>query len=160
MLRVIFVHALFHSTMVTFPVSESAIKDSLSSIFRALSCSSLQSSQPDVSSISALRPNSKKVAPAPLLALETPIIDAAVTPEPPPLTNQISSDSSGLISSTKSSAKQTKVHLRPSLSIPISTSPPALNISFSMISAAVSPSMINSGCRSKARQRRFSLSNA
>ena len=160
MLLVNLVQALFHSTIVTFPLSESEIIDSRSSIFLVLSCSSLQSSQVEVSSSSLLLPSSKNVAEAPWLAFETPIIEAAVTPEPPPLTIQMSSDLRGFTSSTMSSAKQTNVHLRPSLSIPISTSPPELNISFSISSAAASASIINSGCKSKARHLRFLRSNA
>ena len=160
MLLVSLVQALFHSTMVILPLSDSATKVSRNSILRALSCSSDQSSHEDVSSARLLRPSNRNVAPAPWLAFATPMIDAAVTPEPPPLTNQTSSDSRGSVSSTRSSAKQTSVHLRPSLSIPISTSPPALNISFSIISAAAAASMISSGCKSNALHLRFSRSNA
>ena len=92
MLLVNFIHALFHSTIVTLPLSDSAISDSLSAIFLELSCSSDQSSHCEVSSTSPLRPSNRKVAPAFLLAFATPMIDAAVTPEPPPLTSHTSSD--------------------------------------------------------------------
>ena len=43
----------------------------------------------------------RNVAPAPWLAFATPAVDAAFS-EPPSLTNQTSSDSRGLVSSTRS----------------------------------------------------------
>ena len=160
LLLVNFIQALFQSTIVTLPDSDSAINSSRSAIFLLFISSSVQDSQSEVSSISLLLPSRINVALEFLLALATPIIEAAVTPEPPPLTTHRSSSCRGWMSSTKSSAKQTIVHLRSSLSIPISTSPPALNMSFSINLAAACASMSNSGCRSNALHLMFSLSNA
>ncbi len=64
-------------------------------IFSSVSCFSVQLTQDWHSSIRLERPSKTKCAPASGLASETPITDAAVTPEPPPDTIQVSSFVSG-----------------------------------------------------------------
>ena len=77
--------------MVTLPDSDSEVIRSRSDIFSVLSWSSFQSNQLDVSSINCERHSRINVAFDFLEASATPIIDAAVTPDPPPLTIQMAS---------------------------------------------------------------------
>ena len=158
-LRVNFCHCLFHSTMVTLPSSDSSINCWRRAIFCCSSCCSSQSIQLWVSSIRLDLPNKMKWALASVLALATPIIDAAVTPEPPPETNQVSLLVNGVLSVSNFSSKATRVQRLSSLSMPTSTSPPMPNKSLQITWAACSLSNTISGCMSRARHLRWGCSN-
>ena len=145
MLRVNFCHEEFHSTMVTLPFSEPSTRRSRSAFFSSESCSLVQPIHDCVDSINDERPRRMKCAPAFGLACATPMTDAAVTPEPPPETSQVSSLVKDLVSSTRFSANATRAHRRPSRSKPISTSPPSSNRSCSICFAASTSSKRISG---------------
>ena len=87
------------------------------------------------------------------------MIEAAVTPEPPPDTSHVSLLFNGTLSDSSFSSKATSVHLLPSLSIPISTSPESSKISLSIVLAASNESSTNSGCKSNALHLKCVCSN-
>ena len=87
--------ARFHSTMVTLPLSLASTRRCRRAFFSSINWSSDQLIHSAVDSMSFDRPSNSKFAPAPLLAVATPMTEAAVTPEPPPETNHVSSEVKG-----------------------------------------------------------------